>query len=245
MADTPKADLRAKALAKTGPRAEALAKAGHRERLKHRFMDGHGKGLADYELLELALTFAIPRKDVKPLAKDLLARFGDLAGVTAAAPEALAKVRGLGASSVAYLKLLHALALRTRRAHVADKPLLGNRLALLDYLYTLYKGKTREEVHVLYLDAQLQLVADETLFTGTLTASAASPRDIIKRALELNAAGFVIAHNHPSGAPRPSADDTEFTARLLQLCPAMDLTLHDHLIIGEGRHFSFKGAGQL
>ena len=221
------------------------AAPGHRDRLKTRFMDGLGKGLADYELLELALTFAIPRKDVKPLAKALLAEFGDLAGVLAAAPEKLARVKGLGESSVAYLKLLGALQLRTRRAHVADKPLLANRVVLLDYLYTLFKAKPREELHVLYLDAQLHLIADETLFTGTLTSTAAAPRDIIKRALEVGAAGVVVAHNHPSGTPRPSADDLQFTANLLQLCPALDLTLHDHLIIGEGKHYSFKGAGQL
>lgn len=219
--------------------------SGHRERLKTRFMEGQGKGLADYELLELALTYAIPRKDVKPLAKQLLADFGDLAGVLAAAPEKLAKAKGLGESSVAYLKLLQALTLRTRRATLTDKPVLANRVLLLDYLYTLFKGKPREEVHVLYLDAHLHLIADETLFTGTLTATTAAPRDIIKRALDLNAAGFVIAHNHPSGTPKPSADDLQFTASLLQLCPAMGLALHDHLIIGEGKHYSFKGAGQL
>lgn len=218
---------------------------GHRQRLKTRFMDGLGAGLADYELLELLLAYAIPRKDVKPLAKALLAEFASLEGVLAATPERLTQISGMGESSTALLKLAHTLNLRTRRAKAEDKPLLANRVALMDYLYSRFAGKTREELHVLYVDAKLRLITDETLFTGTLTHTAAAPRDIIRRALEHNAAGLIIAHNHPSGAPTPSEADRAFTAELCAACHPLNLTLHDHLIVGLRQHFSFRGAGEL
>lgn len=218
---------------------------GHRQRLKDRFAATHGAGVADYELLELALMFAIPRRDVKPLAKQLLAAFGTLNGVLTAPADALAAVPGLGASSVVFLQVIQQLAVRVRREKVTEAPLLASRMALLDYLYTLFAAKTREECHVLYMDASLRLLADETLFTGTLTDTAASPREILKRALALNAAGFVVAHNHPSGTPKPSVADRVFTANLLQGAEAMGVVLHDHLIIGAEAHFSFKGAGEL
>jgi DNA repair protein RadC len=218
---------------------------GHRQRLKARFMDGLGAGLADYELLELLLAHAIPRKDVKPLAKTLIAEFKSLEGVLAAAPERLCKISGMGDASTTLLKLTHALGLRTRRAKTEEKPLLANRVALMDYLYSRFAGKEREELHVLYVDAKLRLITDETVFTGTLTHTAASPREIIRRALEHNAAGLIIAHNHPSGAPTPSEADRAFTAELCAACHPLSLTLHDHLIVGLRQHFSFRGAGEL
>lgn len=219
--------------------------SGHRQRLKDKFAAGHGTGLADYEMLELALTYAIPRKDVKPLAKALLTHFGSLPAVLTAPETELAKVEGLGASTITFLHLVHQLGLRGRTQQLAQTPIFTNRVLLLDYLYTLFAGKTREELHVLYVDAKLKLVKNETPFTGTLTHTAASPRDIIKRALELNAAGFILAHNHPSGTPTPSTDDITFTTDLATAARAMDLTLHDHLIIGADNHYSFKGAGAL
>ncbi|NBX85680.1 MAG: DNA repair protein RadC, partial [Proteobacteria bacterium] len=177
---------------------------GHRQRLKHRFQNTNGSGVADYELLELALTFAIPRRDVKPLAKHLLEKFGSLSQVLTAPPEDLAQINGLGPSSVIFIQVIQQLAVRTRREKLQGKPLLASRLELLDYLYTLFQSKPREEFHVLYLNTQLQLITDETLFTGTLTETVAAPREILKRALSHNAAGMVVAHNHPSGTPTPS-----------------------------------------
>lgn len=218
---------------------------GHRQRLKERFLAGQGTGLADYELLELTLSFAIPRKDVKPLAKTLITQFGSLSGVLTATPEALAAVSGLGPHSVSLLTLVAALARRTTRQKLADQPLLATRLDLLDYLYTLFAGKAREELHVLFLTTKLQLITDETLFTGTLSFTAANPREILKKALAHNAAGLIVAHNHPSGVPTPSGPDLTFTTQLASACTAMGLTLHDHLIIGTDQHFSFKGAGHL
>jgi DNA repair protein RadC len=227
------------------PSPSAPGNSGHRQRLKERFAATSGAGVADYELLELLLTYAIPRRDVKPLAKQLLATFGTLNGVLTAPPEQLATVPGLGPGSVVLVQVIQQLAMRVRREKVKGQPVLAGRLELLDYLYTLFASKTREECHVLYLDARLCLMADETLFTGTLTETAASPRDIIKRALELNAAGLVVAHNHPSGTPKPSAADRILTANLLQAAAAMSLILHDHLIIGTEAHYSFKGAGEI
>lgn len=216
---------------------------GHRGRLKARFVGTSGAGVADYELLELALTFAIPRRDVKPLAKDLLARFGSLGGVLTATPEQLGTVKGLGPASVIFVQVVQQLAVRVRREKLEGKPLLASRLELLDYLYTKFAGCNREEFHVLYVDIQLKLLADEVLFTGTLTEVTAAPREILKRSLELNAAGVIVAHNHPSGTPAPSVEDSVFTQNLVQAARAMGVTVHDHVIVGAEAHYSFKGAG--
>jgi DNA repair protein RadC len=218
---------------------------GHRARLKARFVGTQGAGVADYELLELALTFAIPRRDVKPLAKELLAKFGGLNGVLTATPEQLGAVKGLGPATVIFMQVTQQLALRVRRQNMKNMPVLSNRLELMDYLYTLFAGKGREEFHVLYLDANLKLLADETIFTGTLTEVTAAPREILKRALELNAAGVVVAHNHPSGTPAPSDADAHFTRLLVSAATPLGVEVHDHVIVGAEAHFSFKGAGRM
>lgn len=218
---------------------------GHRERLRARFVGTSGAGVADYELLELALTFAIPRKDVKPIAKDLLRQFGSLSAVLVATPEQLGAVSGLGPSSVAFIQVVQQLAVRVRREKVVGQPVLGSRLELLDYLYTKFAGFSREEFHVLYLDAKMKLVADEVLFTGTLHEVAVSPRDVLKRALELNASGVVVAHNHPSGSPEPSGPDMAFTEQMAAACAAMGVQLVDHVIVGTEAHYSFRGAGKV
>lgn len=218
---------------------------GHRARLKARFVGTLGAGVADYELLELALTYAIPRKDVKPLAKDLLRQFKSLSGVMTATPEQLGAVKGLGPSSVAFVQVVQQLAVRVRREKLSGQPVLASRLELLDYLYTKFAGCTREEFHVLYLDAKMKLVADEALFTGTLHEVAVSPRDILKRALELNASGLVVAHNHPSGSPEPSGPDELFTMSLATACMAMGVELVDHVIVGAEAHYSFRGSGKV
>jgi DNA repair protein RadC len=222
-----------------------MSNDGHRARLKERFLGTAGAGVADYELLELALTFAIPRRDVKPLAKALLAKFGTLNSVLTAPVEELHAVHGLGPASVVLLQVCQQLALRVRRAGLGDKPLLDNRLTLLDYLYTRYASSPREEVHGLFLNNQLRLVAEETLFTGTLNEVSISPRDILKRTLAHNAAGLILAHNHPAGAPTPSPADDALTAQLAEAAKALGVTLHDHIIVGAEAHYSYKGAGKL
>jgi DNA repair protein RadC len=223
----------------------AFTGGGHRERLKQKFAAGQGVGLQDYELLELLLTYAIPRRDVKPLAKALLTRFGSLSGVLKAEGAELASVKGLGPATATLMTLIGALSRRVTRAALSNEPVLDNRLALLDYLYSLFAGKGREEVHILYLDGRHKLLRDETLFTGTLDMAAAGPREILKHALELKAVGLVIAHNHPRGLPRPSDADQTFTIALREAAGLLEVTLHDHIIMGESEHFSFKGAGLL
>jgi DNA repair protein RadC len=218
---------------------------GHRARLKARFLETGGAGVADYELLELALTFAIPRRDVKPIAKQLLKTCGSLQGVLNASPAELKKIEGMGEHSIALVQVLRQLALRVGKAQLAAKPVLDNRLVLLDYLYTRFASSVREEVVVLYLNSQLHLLAEETLFMGTLENVSASPREVLKRALEHNAAGLILAHNHPNGAPKPSQADIHFTTQLQKAALALGLELHDHLIIGAEAHYSFKAAGQL
>lgn len=220
-------------------------KIGHRERLRERFIGTAGAGVADYELLELALTFAIPRRDVKPLAKALLARFDNLNGVLTAPPESLMQVKGLGPASVVFVQVVQQLALRVRREKLAGSPVFANRLELMDYLYTRFAALGHEEVHVLYVDSKLNLLKDEMIFAGTLSEVTVSPREVLKRALELNAAGVIVAHNHPSGTPAPSPEDIVFTAQLLQAAEALGVTVHDHVIVGAEAHYSFKAAGQL
>lgn len=218
---------------------------GHRQRLKARFAGTNGAGVADYELLELALTYAIPRRDVKPLAKALLAKFGSLSAVLTALPEDLHQVQGLGAGSIVFLQVVQQLSIRMKREGLTDKPMLADRLTLLDYLYTRFATSVQEECVVLYLNPQLKLLSEDTLFVGTQTALAASPREILKKALAHNAAGLILAHNHPQGAPQPSRADEEFTQQLHHAAHALGLVLHDHLIIGAEAHYSFKAAGKL
>ncbi len=227
------------------PPAEASGPEGHRARLKQRFMESAGTGVADYELLELALMFAIPRRDVKPLAKTLLLKFGNLGNVLAAQPDDLAQVPGVGEGVCIFLQVVNQLARRVRKQNINSQPQLNSRLTLLDYLYTHFADKDREEFEVLFLDNALKLIKSETVFTGTLAEVNTSPREVLRRALAYNAAGVVVAHNHPSGAPKPSAADLEFTRLLMQACTAMGIELHDHIIIGTESHFSFRANGQL
>jgi DNA repair protein RadC len=218
---------------------------GHRMRLRERFCDTGGLGVSDYELLELALMFAIPRKDVKPIAKDLIQVFGSLNGVLLAPQEKLEAVKGMGPSSAIFVKVVQQLSLRMKREKVAKAVNLTNRIELMDYLYTKFAHLQREEFHVLYLDAKLKLVADEMIFAGTLHSVNASPREVLKRALELNCSGIIVAHNHPSGNPTPSRADMLITEQLMMACAAMGLDLHDHVIVGADTHYSFRSEGKL
>ncbi|PIZ32138.1 MAG: hypothetical protein COY40_00075 [Alphaproteobacteria bacterium CG_4_10_14_0_8_um_filter_53_9] len=213
---------------------------GHRSRLRARFLEGLGVGMADYEVLELALTLAIPRKDVKPLAKDLMTRFGSLKNVLVADVQALKAVGGVGDAVVVQLKLALALAQRiSLQALKNDEICLDNRLALMDYLFARYADVAREEFVALFVDAKMKLLAAETLFTGSLTGSVAAPREILKRALAHNAAGLIVAHNHPSGVAEPSGEDHLFTRQLEEACENLGIILHDHVIVGGESYYSF------
>lgn len=219
--------------------------ADHRQRLRDRFMQAGGATLPDYELLELVLFRAIPRQDVKPLARLLLDTFGDFNRVITASPARLQMVKGAGPAVVLELKLVEAAAQRMMRARVIQKPLLSSWDALLDYCHTTMSHRETEQFRVLFLDRKNVLIADEEQAKGTVDHVPVYPREIVKRALELNASALILVHNHPSGDPTPSDADINMTHQVKDACDALGLTLHDHLIIGKSRELSFRSQGYL
>jgi DNA repair protein RadC len=219
--------------------------ADHRQRLRERFTQAGGTALPDYELLELILFRAIPRQDVKPLARLLLDTFGDFNRVITASPARLQMVRGAGPAVVLELKLVEAAAQRMMRARVLQKPVLSSWDALLDYCHTTMAHRETEQFRVLFLDRKNVLVADEEQAKGTVDHVPVYPREIVKRALELNASALILVHNHPSGDPTPSDADLSMTRQVQDACEALALVLHDHLIIGKQRELSFRASGYL
>lgn len=219
--------------------------ADHRQRLRDRFLQAGGAALPDYELLELVLFRAIPRQDVKPLARLLLDTFGDFNRVITASPARLQMVKGAGPAVVLELKLVEAAAQRMMRARVIQKPLLSSWDALLDYCHTTMSHRETEQFRVLFLDRKNVLIADEEQAKGTVDHVPVYPREIVKRALELNASALILVHNHPSGDPTPSEADISMTHQVKDACDALSLTLHDHLIIGKSRELSFRSQGYL
>ncbi len=214
--------------------------ADHRARLRARFIEGGAAAMPDYELLELVLFRAIPRQDVKPLARLLLDTFGDFNRVIAASPARLNLVKGVGPAVVLELKLVEAAAQRMMRAKVIQKPILSSWDALLDYCHTAMAHRETEQFRVLFLDRKNVLIADEEQAKGTVDHVPVYPREIVKRALELNASALILVHNHPSGDPTPSDADISMTAQVQDACQALGLVLHDHLIIGKERELSFR-----
>jgi DNA repair protein RadC len=217
--------------------------SGHRARLRNKLRQLGAHGLADYEVLELLLMQAIPRRDVKPLAKDLLQTFKSIHGVLEAPFEKLCAA-GLSEPAATTLILAREVAVLYRK-EVATKHKFTDRLALLDYLYAKFGGLTREEFHILFLDSKNQLIADECMFTGTLNSSAVYPREIMKRALDKGAASLVLIHNHPSGDPTPSTSDEYLTRDIAAVAAGLAIDVYDHLIIGDNCHYSFRDSGKL
>lgn len=215
-------------------------KSGHRERLKARFRKGGVDALADYELLELNLMLAIPRRDVKPLAKDLIKEFGSFAEVISATPERLKQFSGVGENVVTTLKLAEASAQKLAEGAVMGKPVLSNWQALIKYCSTQLAYKKNEQFRVLFLDRQNRLIMDEKMQEGTIDHTPVYPREIIKRALELGSTAIILVHNHPSGDPTPSREDIEMTKKIQEAGKQLGVMLHDHLIISKGGHSSFK-----
>lgn len=217
----------------------------HRERLRKRFDDAGPDALADYELLELMLFRTIPRQDTKPLAKALIAKFGDLAGVLAASPQRISEVKGAGPSVAQDLKVAHALLLRAQRTEIAKRPVITSWTQLINYCRTAMAHETREQFRVLFLDAKNQLIADEVLNHGTVDHAPVYPREIARRALELAAANLILVHNHPSGDPKPSPQDIAITRDIIAAADAISVKVHDHLVIGRDGIASFKTMGLL
>ncbi|WP_430539609.1 RadC family protein [Ruegeria pomeroyi] len=217
----------------------------HRKRLRERFMAGGAAALPDYELLELVLFRSIPRQDVKPLARLLLDTFGDFNRVLTAPVERLAEVKGVGEAVITDLKILEASAHRMARARVMQRQVISSWDALLDYCHTTMAHRETEQFRVFYLDRKNVLIADEEQARGTVDHVPVYPREVAKRALELNASALILVHNHPSGDPTPSQSDIDMTARIRAACEALGITLHDHLIIGKSVELSFRSEGFL
>ncbi len=214
--------------------------ADHRKRLRDRFTETDGVGVADYELLELILFRAIGRQDVKPLARRLLDRFGDLARVISAPRPRLMEVHGVGDAVVLELKLFEVTAKRMARSRVMQRPVLSSWTALLDYCHTVMAHAEREHFRILFLDRKNVLIADEEQSRGTVDHVPVYPREVVKRALELGSSALILVHNHPSGDPTPSSADIDMTRQIAQACSILGLTLHDHLIIGKNREVSLR-----
>jgi DNA repair protein RadC len=218
---------------------------GHRERLRARFRTGGAEAMPDYELLELVLFAAIPRKDVKPLAKTLIARFGGFAEAIAAPRERLLEVEGMSEGAATQLKIVEAAALRLSKTRVLGRPALSSWAALIDYCAAAMARSMKEEFRILFLDRKNVLVADEVQSTGTIDHTPVYPREIVKRALELGASAVILVHNHPSGDPTPSRADIEMTREVVDAARALRIVVHDHVIVGRSGHASFKALGLL
>jgi len=217
--------------------------AGHRERLRARALAGGLSALPDYEVLELFLFRSIPKKDVKPLAKQLLARFGSLSAVLGATPDELKTVGGVGPQVALDLKLLHEAALRTAREQVGKRPVISSWSALLAYVKTALAYESREQFRVLFLDKKNQLLADEVMNRGTVDHAPVYPREVVRRALELSASALILVHNHPSGDPTPSAADVEMTRQVVEAARSLRIAVHDHLVAGRDGVASLKALG--
>ena len=217
----------------------------HRKRLRARFMEGGAQALPDYELLELVLFRAIPRQDVKPLARRLLDRFGDFNRVLSAPLHRLTEVEGVGDAIVQELKIVEAAAHRLARAKVMNRAVLSSWDTLLDYCRTSMAHRETEQFRILFLDRKNVLIADEEQAKGTVDHVPVYPREVVKRALELNASALILVHNHPSGDPTPSQQDITVTGQIREAAEVMGIVLHDHLIIGKSRDTSFREQGFL
>jgi DNA repair protein RadC len=218
---------------------------GHRARLRDRFLNGGADALPDYEMLELVLFAAIPRGDLKPLAKALLARFGSFDEVVCAPRNRLLEVKGVGDAVVAQLKVIEAAALRLSKTKLLGKPALSSWAALLDYVTAAMARNAQEEFRILFLDRKNALIADEVQGQGTIDHTPVYPREIVKRALELSAAAIILVHNHPSGDPTPSKADIEMTREIANATRALRIAIHDHIVVARGGVLSFKSLGLL
>lgn len=219
--------------------------ADHRQRLRSRFMQGGAAAVPDYELLELVLFRAIPRRDVKPLARALMDHFGDFNRVLTAPAERLRVISGVGDAVITELRIVEASAHRMARARIMQQNVLSSWDALLDYCHTTMTHRETEQFRVIYLDRKNTVIADEEQARGTVDHVPVYPREVAKRALELNASALILVHNHPSGDPTPSQADISMTDQINAACIALGLTLHDHLIIGKSVELSFRAEGYL
>lgn len=236
-------------LADDAPGKEDPHYLGHRERLRERFLS-NPDALADYEILELLLAAGIPRKDTKPLAKALIDEFGDLAEVIAAPLKVLEAFPAVGGcrltrASATVLKALAEASIRVCRLKVMNRPVISAWDQLIDYCNAVMARLPMEQFRLLFLDRRNVLIADELQQQGTVDHTPLYPREVVKRALDLNASAIIMVHNHPSGDPSPSRADIDMTRAVRDALAAVGITLHDHLVVGRKGHVSFKGQGLL
>ncbi len=215
--------------------------SGHRERLRDRFMRGGDKALPDYEMLELVLFNAIPRRDTKPLAKELIARFGTFAEVVSAPETRLREIKGVSARVITELKLVRAAALRLMQGQIMERKVLSSWDQVVAYCRAVMAYETREQFRILFLDKKNNLIADEMQQQGTVDHTPVYVREVVKRALELSATAIILVHNHPSGDPTPSRADIDMTKMIIDAAKPLGVVVHDHIIVGRDRVASFKG----
>jgi DNA repair protein RadC len=221
--------------------SEAPHYHGHRERLRDRFREAGADALSDYELLEMVLFRALPRRDVKPLAKTLVNRFGSFAEVVHAPEARLRETSGLGDAAVTELKLIAATANRVAKGQLKQRTVLSSWSAVIDYCRTAMAFADREQFRILFLDKRNQLIADELQQVGTVDHTPVYPREVVKRALELSATAIILVHNHPSGDPTPSTADIQMTKSIVAISSPLGISVHDHIIVGKNGHASLKG----
>jgi DNA repair protein RadC len=217
----------------------------HRTRLRERFNEGGAAAMPDYELLELVLFRAIPRRDVKPLARRLIDRFGDFAAVVTAREDRLLEVPEVGPAVVTELRIVAAAAERLARARVMQRQVISSWDAVIDYCRTAMAHRSVEQFRILFLDRKNVLIADEEQARGTVDHVPVYPREVVKRALELDASALILVHNHPSGDPTPSQSDIAMTEQIVAAAGVFGITIHDHLVIGRSRETSFRASGLL
>ena len=216
---------------------------GHRDRLRARFAEKGPDALADYELLELVLFQAIPRRDVKPLAKRLLATFGGLPELMNASAEALQKIDGISENTALFLKTMTALSHRALKAELMNKPVLNSWTRLMDYCTTTMAQETREHFRILFLNKKNELIGDEVQGSGTVDHTPAYPREIMKRALEIGATALILVHNHPSGDSTPSQADIDMTRQVIEAAKPFNIIIHDHVVVSRNGYSSFRNMG--
>jgi DNA repair protein RadC len=219
--------------------------AGHRERLRARFIAGGADPLPDYELMELILFRSLPRRDVKPIAKRLIARFGSFAEALAAPPERLQEVKGIGESTALDLAITAAAGQRMIKGDIAKRQVLSSWTSVIEYCRAAMAFAEREEFRILFLDKRNQLIADEVQQRGTVDHTPVYPREIVRRALELSATALILVHNHPSGDPTPSQADIRMTIDIIAIAKPLGINVHDHVIVGRNGHVSLKGQGHI
>lgn len=246
----PQADERSFFIADAVPAAATKARPaasppahyhGHRDRLRDRFRDQGASGLADYELLELLLFRMLPRRDTKPIAKALIARFGSLSEVLGAPPHLLSEIDGIGEAAALDLKVVAAIGQRMLKGEIAARQVLASWKQVIDYCHAAMAFETREQFRILFLDKKNMLIADEVQQTGTVDHTPVYPREVMRRALELSASALILVHNHPSGDPTPSRADIDMTRTIVETGKPLGIVVHDHIIIGRQGHASLRG----